>query len=187
MEYHTIQRVLIELQVHSKFIKKEEVQKLIKEIVKADRIFLAGAGRSGFVARGFANRLMHLGYTTYFVGDSTTPPIKKDDLIIISSGSGMTSSLVSFAEKAHNVGAAIATVTLNDDGKIARLADTILLLPRNTRLTENNKSEKPISIQPVGSMFEQLSWLVYDSIVLDLAEITGQSFEKMLERHGNLE
>ena len=38
------------------------LKKFANEIIKARHIFVAGAGRSGFVARGFANRLMHWGW-----------------------------------------------------------------------------------------------------------------------------
>lgn len=74
----------------------EQVQSLI---LKAKRIFIAGAGRSGFAARAFSNRLMHLGFTVYFVGEPTTPSIRENDLIIIGSGSGRTSGLVNMAKK----------------------------------------------------------------------------------------
>lgn len=50
----------------------EQLKGVEELIVKAKRIFVGGAGRSGFAARGFANRLMHLGYTVYFVGEPTT-------------------------------------------------------------------------------------------------------------------
>lgn len=42
------------------------MEKFADAILKADRILVAGAGRSGFVARAFANRLMHMGLTVFF-------------------------------------------------------------------------------------------------------------------------
>lgn len=59
------------------------MEKFADAILKADRIFVAGAGRSGFVARAFANRLMHMGLTVFFVGEPTTPAIKAGDLLVI--------------------------------------------------------------------------------------------------------
>ncbi len=59
----------------------------------ASRIFVAGAGRSGFVARGLANRLLHLGLAVSFLGEPTTPPVTAGDLLIVVSGSGRTASL----------------------------------------------------------------------------------------------
>src|SRR5687767_11860125 len=54
------------------------------------RIFLYGRGRSGFVARAFAVRLMHLGFQTYVVGETITAPVAKQDVVILVSGSGTT-------------------------------------------------------------------------------------------------
>lgn len=187
MEYGKIKKVLEELQYFSAYIKEEEVANLIEAIEKADRIFVAGSGRSGFAARGFANRLMHLGYTAYFVGETTTPPIKKGDLLLVGSGSGKTSGLVAVAQKAKNLQADIATITLNPDGIIADFADVVVCLPGNTRLADAGGSKERESFQPVGALFEQLCWLLYDSVVSDLLERTGQDFDDMLERHGNLE
>ena len=40
-------------------------------------IFLAGSGRSGFVAKFFAMRLMHLGFHVYVFGETLVPPVGK--------------------------------------------------------------------------------------------------------------
>ena len=49
-------------------VEKEEIDRVVNLIRKDRRIFVAGEGRSGFSAKGFAMRLMHLGYTVYVVG-----------------------------------------------------------------------------------------------------------------------
>ena len=50
------------------------------------------------------------------------------------------------------------------------------------------KEQKAVeSIQPVGSMFEQLSWLVYDTVIMTLRDKTGQTNEDLIGRHANLE
>ena len=51
-------------------------------IRKDRRIFVAGEGRSGFSAKGFAMRLMHLGYTVYVVGETITPALREGDLLV---------------------------------------------------------------------------------------------------------
>lgn len=43
------------------------------------------------------------------------------------------------------------------------------------------------SIQPVGSMFEQLSWLTYDTVIMTLRDKTGQTNDDLIARHANLE
>ena len=95
-----LEEILEELTENAKHISSSSLEKFANEIIKARHIFVAGAGRSGFVARGFANRLMHLGLEVFFVGEPTTPAIEKKDLLIISSGSGETDSLIVMANKA---------------------------------------------------------------------------------------
>lgn len=104
MECRNLQIIIEELRQYSQNIREEEVQALAESCVRARRIFVAGAGRSGFAARGFANRLMHLGRTVYFVGETTAPSIGPGDLLVIGSGSGSTASLVTFAKKAKTAG-----------------------------------------------------------------------------------
>lgn len=100
MEAKTLQIITNELYKYGKLIKEDEVKEVVELCQKANRIFIAGAGRSGFCARGFANRMMHLGFTVYFVGETTTPSIQEGDLLIVGSGSGTTASLVSDCQKA---------------------------------------------------------------------------------------
>ena len=186
MEAKTLQIITNELYKYGKLIKEEEIKEVVDLCQKANRIFIAGAGRSGFAARGFANRLLHLGFHVAFVGDPTTPPIKEGDLLVIGSGSGTTAGLVVMAEKAKKQGADIATVTINPENTIGSMAKVYIKLPGTTRLLGDNQ-DKEGSIQPVGSMFEQLSWLTYDSVIMTLKEKTGQSNDDLIARHGNLE
>lgn len=187
MEYRTLKNIIMELQHYAAAIKEEEAKVAVEEIMRAKKIFVAGAGRSGFAARGFANRLMHLGFSVSFVGEPTTPPIKEGDLLVIGSGSGTTASLVKMAEKAKKLGASIMTITIAPENTIGNMADVVLTIPGTTRQLVEGEAEEGTSIQPVGSMFEQLSWLVYDSLVMDLREATSQTLDDMLKRHGNLE
>lgn len=178
--------ILEELSADAQHIDMSELLAIEKLIEQANRIFLAGAGRSGFAARGFSNRLMHLGYQSYFVGEPTTPSIQKGDLLIIGSGSGETDSLVSMAKKAHQQGADIATLTIFPENTIGTLASAHIVIPGVTSKVIK-EGKKAASIQPKGSSFEQLSWLIYDSMIINLKEKTGQSDEDMFARHANLE
>lgn len=59
-----LQAILAELMADAQQIDGEEVNALGEAIMQAKRVFVAGAGRSGFAARAFANRLMHTGFST---------------------------------------------------------------------------------------------------------------------------
>ena len=43
------------------------------------------------------------------------------------------------------------------------------------------------SIQPMASAFEQMCFLMYDGIVLELMEKLGETSETMFTRHADLE
>ncbi|MGM9947779.1 6-phospho-3-hexuloisomerase, partial [Floccifex sp.] len=136
------------------------------------------------VVKAFTNRLMHLGFRCFVVGDVTTPPIHKDDILFILSGSGKTSSLVEMAKKAKEYGASILTITLQKEGNIAKIAKACIVLPGTTRLQNKVLFE---SIQPIGSSFEQLSWLTCDALILLLKQKLGLKNEDLIKNHANLE
>jgi len=185
-ECTTLLTIIGELAADSKLTDEDEIQSVVKLIVEAKRVFIAGAGRSGFAARAFSNRLMHLGLTVYFVGEPTTPSIQEADLLIIGSGSGETASLVTMAKKASSQGAKIATLTIFPDHTIGSMADAIIKIPGVTAKC-GSETGKQSSIQPLGSSFEQLSWLIYDSIIIEVNKVVKQSYEQMYARHANLE
>ena len=43
------------------------------------------------------------------------------------------------------------------------------------------------SIQPMGSAFEQMSFLTYDALVLELMDALGETTDTMFPRHADLE
>ncbi len=147
MEAKTLQIITNELYKYGKLIKEDEVKEVVELCQKANRIFIAGAGRSGFCARGFANRMMHLGFTVYFVGETTTPSIQEGDLLIVGSGSGTTASLVSDCKKAKAQKAIIATLTICPEAPIGEMADAIITIPgatqKNAEHTNDVVTEQP--------------------------------------------
>lgn len=163
----------------------EQAENLTDVILKSKKIFVAGAGRSGFMGRAFAMRLMHMGFDAYVVGETVTPNIEKDDLLLIGSGSGETGSLVSMANKAKKIGASLALVTIFPQSSIGKIADIVIKVPAPTPKVESDSGFK--SIQPMGSLFEQSLLLFLDTIILRLMEKQGNDSNTMFTRHANLE
>lgn len=182
-----LELIIDELARYSPRVKQEEVYALAKACVEAKRVFVGGAGRSGFAARGFANRLTHLGLTAYFVGDPVTPSIGKGDLLVVGSGSGTTAGMLANVNKAKAAGASVGTLTIFPDAAIGQAADIVIAIPGATPKKDSQEADTAVSIQPMGSLFEQLSWLVYDGIILELMELTGETGDTMYPRHANLE
>ena len=79
-----IQNVLLLKKFYTDDEWRNKLNYLVDRIIKAKKIFVFGVGRSGYIGRCFAMRLMHLGFKSYFVGETSTPSYEKDDLLILS-------------------------------------------------------------------------------------------------------
>ncbi|WLD93335.1 6-phospho-3-hexuloisomerase [Alkalihalobacillus sp. AL-G] len=163
-----------------------EAVHLSEKIQNAKRIFVSGTGRSGLIGKVFAMRLMQGGYPVYVVGETITPSISSDDLLIVISGSGSTGSLLQFGTKAKEVGADLFLVTTNPNSQIADLSDGCLVI---RAATKHRKPEEPETIQPLGSQFDQSAHLILDAIVVHLLknEKDGHETNQLNQRHANLE
>ena len=147
----------------------------------ARRVFLYGRGRSGFVARAFAVRLMHLGYQTYVVGETITAPVAKQDVVILVSGSGLTYPVVMTAELGRRQGATVVAITAQPDSEVARLAHVVVpIVP-----PEGNGERGRLA--PLGTVFETSAWLFFDAVVALLMARLGESEQSMRKRHATLE
>lgn len=178
-----LERILKELEISSAKIKEEQIINVISLIDPDKKIYLFGKGRSGLSAKGFANRLMHLGFQAYVIGEISTPHTKPGDLLIITSGSGETQALVSIAKKAKESGLCLAVITMNEQSTLGKMADAMIILPGDSK----GNNEQKQSIQPMGSQFEQMSFLLFDSIVLKLMELFHETSDQMFLRHADLE
>lgn len=174
--------ILDELEEVNSLIQMEQIEKFVEKIDSAKRIFLTGAGRSGLIIKTFANRLMHLGYNVCVLGDVTTPHTAPGDLLIISSGSGETNGLISQAKIAKDSQLNISLITTNVDSSLGKLSDVVLEIPVASKL-----SKKTSSIQPMGSLYEQSTLMLFDSIVLYIMKKKNETNETMYARHANLE
>jgi 6-phospho-3-hexuloisomerase len=169
-------------------VDESSVRALEEQVVRAVRVYVAGAGRSGLMMRAFAMRLMHLGLRVHVVGDVTTPAIAPGDLLVVGSGSGETESLTMMAQKARNLGAALALVTIAPTSSIGQLAGTVVHLDAPSPKAEpvpGKVTRK--SIQPLGALFEQALLVLLDTVVMRLARSRCTSPEEMFNSHANLE
>ncbi|MGM0240660.1 6-phospho-3-hexuloisomerase [Enterococcus sp. AZ103] len=183
---NNVESILKELQQNLTAVDGQQLENFVQEIVKAKHIFIAGAGRSGLAIRAFANRMMQLGLNVSITGDYTTTSAHEGDLLVIGSGSGETESLVSMAKKAKKNGVNIALNTINPASTIAQMSTAIFVLPGASPKVEDADLIGQ-SVQPMGSSFEQLSFLIYDAMIMRLMEILGETTDTMFPRHANLE
>ncbi len=163
----------------------ESVERMIETIESARSIFVVGAGRSGYIAKAFAMRLMHLGYSVYVVGEAVTPRIKKEDALIAISGSGETTSVVNISRKAKEmIGSKLIAVTGRRESTLARMADVVVLVKGKIK---DERDESLSQLAPLGTMFELTAMVFLDALVAELM-VRKKLTEKDLEdRHAVLE
>jgi 6-phospho-3-hexuloisomerase len=176
-------------------IADEEVEGFSKAILSANRVYVMGAGRSGLVAKAFAMRLMHLGFTSFVVGETITPAIEKNDMLIVFSGSGNTRSIADVAKTAKGIGATVGLITSNKESTIGQIADTIVVIESQRDAVTDESHEYDIrqmmgehkSFAPLGTIFETTSMVFSDALVSHLMEITETSEGELKKRHTNIE
>ncbi|MFX1267990.1 MAG: SIS domain-containing protein [Promethearchaeota archaeon] len=172
---------------NSNIINFEKINNLIDLIVKTygdnRMVFLYGAGRSGFIGRCFAQRLMHLGIKSCFISDSVTYRYNHKDLLIIISGSGETTSPLAIAEKAKEMGGKLVLLTGNPYSNIAKLSDLIIQI-------EGKSKEKALieeSLAPYTTLFDISTLAILDTIGGVLMTILGVSETDIDNRHASIE
>ncbi|MFC3420391.1 6-phospho-3-hexuloisomerase [Salinicoccus hispanicus] len=177
------EEILSELKNTLSRMDDKSAEQTVDGILQANKILVAGGGRSGFMAKAFVMRLMHTGLDAYVVGETVTPNLEPGDTFIVGSGSGETESLVSMTRKAKKIGATIVAVTINPESTIGEMADITVEIPAQAKADGDSGR----SIQPMGSLFEQSLLLFYDAMILNLMDKKGLKSDGMYGRHANLE
>ncbi|WP_404457680.1 6-phospho-3-hexuloisomerase [Oceanobacillus kapialis] len=179
-----LKEVIRELENTTQAISEEVSEQLVDAILAANKVFVAGAGRSGLMGKSFVMRMMHMGIDAYVVGETVTPNLQEGDLLIVGTGSGETKTLVPIVKKAKNLGGEVAAVTLSPESAIGKLSDLTVVLPGTPKDKEAGQYE---TIQPMGSLFEQTSLLFYDAVILRFMEKKELDSKQMYGKHANLE
>ncbi|MDR1487196.1 MAG: SIS domain-containing protein [Deltaproteobacteria bacterium] len=158
----------------------------IELLKKHDRIFSIGVGREGLATKALAMRLMHMGKESYWIWDDTTPGFRKGDLLVATLGDGQIGHINYVCERAKEHGAYLCVVTGSPSGHTAKnLADQVLFLPASVY---RGVDDVVASIQPMGNLFEQCLFILFDMAVMLIVDQTPVlSFEKMAARHRNIE
>ncbi len=164
----------------------EKFTSFINKILSAENIFLAGAGRMGIMLSAFCMRLYHLGYNSNMVGSITTPPISKNDLLIVGSSSGETRTILQIAKIASEFKPEIFAITANPRSSIVKLCTDYINIPGPYSLAGSDLNAR-YSQQPMKSLFEQCLLVLLDSAVLQILETAQINANGMAKRHTNLE
>jgi len=161
---------------------KAETSAFFDRMLAARRIYVAGAGRSGLIARAFAMRMLHLGFDVYVVGETITPALQPGDTFVVFSGSGETHSMVTFANTVRGLGGSVCLITASPDSSLSRIADCVVNLGDLTGYYKGDTStfeERQVTGQyrsagaafaPLGTMFETMALIFSDAVISALME-----------------
>jgi 6-phospho-3-hexuloisomerase len=161
-----------------------DIERLCDEIRSAGRIACYGVGREGLMIKALCMRLMHLGLDAHVVGDMTTPPLGRGDLLIASAGPGWFSTVEALVGVAADAGARTAVFTAQPEGRVPVRADLVVHLPAQT-MADDQAGEA--SLLPMGSLYEAVQLVTYDLVALILRDQLSQTAADMRSRHTNLE
>ncbi len=162
---------------------------------KGKKIFIVGAGRSGFVARSFALRLMNLGFNVYFIGETITPAAERGDLLIAVSGTGMTRMVLTAGVTAKEIGAKLIAITSFSDSPLGKIADHVVVISGRTK-TGWPREEDYLARQllgerepltPLGSTFENNCMIFLDGLIAELMYRLGKTEEELRKYHATIE
>jgi 6-phospho-3-hexuloisomerase len=178
---------------------KAETSVFFQRVLSAKRVYVAGAGRSGLIARAFAMRMLHLGFDVYVVGETITPALQSGDILVVFSGSGETHSMVTFSGTVKDLGGIVCLITASSDSTMSRIADCVVNLGDLTgyyradtstfeerQMTGQYRSAAP-AFAPLGTMFETLALIFSDAVISALMEAKKEGAGELKGRLANME
>lgn len=173
---------------------QEKIRVMIEMLMQVynanHRVFTVGEGRSGLVAKAFALRLMQLGFNAFVIGETTTPGVRHDDIVIAISGSGTTETVLTVCQIiiGEEIGANLVAITSRKDSTLARIADLVIDLPgRKGVISTPDYLEQTLKRSlpqvPLGTVFETNAGIFCDSVISELFVLTKSTEEKMQKQH----
>lgn len=192
-------------------IENHQIEKMVNEIIytkaKGGRLFVAGTGRTGLMAKAFAMRLYHLGFDVVILGETIVPSATKRDCVIAISGSGKTDFTVDTASIAKRIGTRVIVLSSNPQSPLAKLSDILVVVKGRTKdadiqdkaeASNGSKTETikwdarqltgihaPLS--PLGSLFELTLMMFLEGVIATLIERLNLTEEEIKSRHANIE
>ena len=178
---------------------KVETSAFFYRMLKAKRVYVTGAGRSGIIARAFALRLLHLGFDVYVVGETITPALKPGDTLVVFSGSGETHSVALICETVKGLGGSVCLITASTDSRMSRTADCVVNLGDLTGYYRGDKSSYEVrqvtgqyrsvssAFAPLGTLFETLALVFSDAVISALMEAKKEGAGELQRRLTNME
>ncbi|MBI2232428.1 MAG: SIS domain-containing protein [Candidatus Aenigmarchaeota archaeon] len=162
----------------------KEVERLVDEILGAEKVFFIAVGRVFLSLQCFAKRLAHLGIESHVVGSVNEKAITDKDLLVAASGSGESIMPVEIAKKARKFNARIGLITSARESTLKNIADFAVHLPSPTK---NDPDYGVKSVQPMSTLFDQALHIFGDVVAMIIQNKQGLAKEELWMYHANLE
>jgi 3-hexulose-6-phosphate synthase/6-phospho-3-hexuloisomerase len=188
----SVRNIISEISSVMEEIDENIVEEVISEILKANKIFIVGAGRSGLVGKAFAMRLMQIGFRVYVVGETITPSMEEGDLLIAISNSGETKSVCLASQIAMTIKGNIVGITSNKNSRLAKKATKSIIIDTKhrtdpTRFVQKGFHNEVPSFAPLGTLFEVSTFLFFEGLIGSIMERTNRREEDLKKMHSVLE
>jgi 6-phospho-3-hexuloisomerase len=174
-------------------VKKKDTQEDIIRVLKLfidlspaspKKVFWIGAGLSGIIASMHAMRFQHLGFNIHLQDDWRFR--KKNDILVVISGSGSTPFTNGFVDEATKKQMAIVGFTSITDSEFGNKIKKLVRVPG--RLDPDSWYNRLSESKPfIETQFEFAVAVVIESIIAQLAIHKGITEKEMKGRHANIE
>jgi 6-phospho-3-hexuloisomerase len=161
-----------------------EVERLVDELLSAEKVFFFAVGRVFLSLECLAKRLGHLGIDCQVVGSINEKPATPRDLLLVASGSGESKLPVEIARIAKSKGARLGIITSAHSSTLKSMADFAVHLPCPTK---NDAAAGVTSIQPMSALFDQSLHIFGDTVAILVQRRKGFKAEDLWQFHANLE
>jgi 6-phospho-3-hexuloisomerase len=135
---------------------------------KSQRIHFVGMGRSGKVGMLIGELLKNIGYNISYLGKSLAKPVRPGDVVVGVTGSGWTNFTIKSLQDAILKEAKILVITADERSLAARLADSIIFIPRDYIKDPVTSDHAPLT--PLGTVFEMTTMLIGLGIISGLRD-----------------
>jgi 6-phospho-3-hexuloisomerase len=177
-------QILHEMQDVLDQVDPAEVERLVDELLSAEKVFFFAVGRVFLSLECLAKRLGHLGIDCQVVGSINEKPATPGDLLLVASGSGESKLPVEIARIAKIKGARLGIITSARNSTLKSMADFAVHLPCPTK---KDASAGVASIQPMSALFDQSLHIFGDTVAILVQRRKGIKAEDLWQYHANLE
>ena len=161
----------------------QSTDQLVQRILAARVVHLAGEGRSGSILGTLASHLTELGMAVSLYGAPTSIRPRKNDFLLILSGSGKTPLMCHLAERAGQDEVPTGLVTSAVISPLTGLATVrILLAPPFLPSELNDELSDEGILQAMRVYFEESAFLYLSRLAARLRSETGQSAKDLESR-----